>query len=383
MPSFFSLNEQSATSSAPHNPARYSFVVGCGGTGGHIYPGLALARELQSGGSDIHFIGNRGGMEERIVAEAGFPISTVHVQKLYRELKISNLLFPYRLATSVITAVRILRKINPSGVICTGGFVSGPVAIAAIVTRIPLYFHESNSFPGLTTRWLARFTNITFTSFARTSGYLPKAKTLQLGIPLLPKKDLQEEFSPAEIGLQPDKPVILITGGSQGSQAINAAVDAALDSLLEKGYQVIWQTGKSGYDNYGKRHGKKPGLHVFSFSSRLKEFYRCARIAVTRAGAMTIAELEQNRLPAILIPLPTAADNHQHHNAAEQSKKGVALLLRQSELNQSSLMAAIDTLESNYDSYIEKLHSIPANTATQDIVKAILTDQEALHAGQN
>ena len=98
---------------------------------------------------------------------------------------------------------------------------------------------------------------------------------------------------------------------------------------------------------------------------------------------MTIAELEQNRLPAILIPLPTAADNHQHHNAAEQSKKGVALLLRQSELNQSSLMAAIDTLESNYDSYIEKLHSIPANTATQDIVKAILTDQEALHAGQN
>jgi len=257
------------------------------------------------------------------------------------------------------------------------------VAIAAIVTRIPLYFHESNSYPGLTTRWLARFTNITFTSFAKTSSYLPKAKTLQLGIPLLLNKDLQEEFSPTETGLQPDKPVILITGGSQGSQAINAAVDAALDSLLEKGYQVIWQTGKSGYDNYGERHGKKPGLHVFSFSSRLKEFYRCARIAVTRAGAMTIAELEQNRLPAILIPLPTAADNHQHHNAAEQSKKGVALLLRQSELNQASLMAAIDTLESNYDSYIEKLHNIPANTATQDIVKAILTDQEALHAGQN
>ncbi len=359
------------------------FVIGCGGTGGHIVPALALAAELRRLGHETLFIGNADGMESRLVAAEGFPFQGIHVQKLYRQLSLSNLLFPLRLISSTIKSVSVIGKYRPDGVICTGGFVSGPVALGAVLRRIPLYFHESNSYPGLTTRYLARRTRITFISFAGAANYLKGANLLKLGVPLPAKPEREMSCDLAELGLDPAKPAILITGGSQGSQAINAAVDGALTTLLGKGFQLIWQTGKSGFATYSARHKDRGGIYLFDFSPKLPAYYGCAVLAVTRAGAMTLAELEQNALPAILVPLPTAAENHQHHNALEQRQRGLAELLPQADLSPQNLINTIETVYANLDKYRSRLRELPPNTATGDITQAILANlkQEKINAG--
>lgn len=361
------------------------FVVGCGGTGGHIIPGIALAQELSRLGHAVLFIGNHKGLEETIVKAAGFDFQGINVQKLYRKISLSNLLFPFKLISSTLKARNILRGYKPNGVICTGGFVSGPVALAALMNKVPLYFHESNSFPGLTTRYLARYTRLTFVSFVGAAKRLKKVRTLQLGIPIPARIDGASEFQLADIGLDPGKPVILVTGGSQGSVAINNAVDASLQAILDKGFQLIWQTGRKSFAQYSARHANKKGLYIFDFSSQLTSFYRVAQLAITRAGAMTVAELEENRLPALMIPLPTAADNHQYYNALEQQKRGLALILQQKELNSARLLAAIQNMLQNLASYQAKLRELPPNTASHDIIQALLANlkQEYPHAGKN
>ncbi len=358
------------------------FVFGCGGTGGHIIPGIAIALELRKKGCEVLFIGNRGSMESRLVAAEGFPFREIRVQKLYRKLSLSNLLFPFRLVTSTFAAFNIIKVFRPDGVICTGGFVSGPVAIASIMRRIPLFFHESNSYPGLTTRRLARYTRVTFTSFASTAKYLAKTRVEQLGIPLLERGVQEQAPSLAELGFVANKPILLVTGGSQGSQAINSVVDRALPRILEKGYQVLWQTGKSGYYSCSQRHKDAQGVHIFDFSPHLASFYKLAEVAVTRAGAMTLAELEANQIPSVLVPLPSAAENHQYFNALEQQKRGLALLLGQDKLTPESLLAALDHIRQHYNEYKASL-DLPPNRAAADIASAILADldKETHHAG--
>lgn len=358
----------------PTDQVQLRFVLGCGGTGGHIIPGIALAQELSRLGHQVLFIGNHKGLEETIVKAAGFDFQGINVQKLYRKISLSNLLFPFKLISSTCKTWRILHGNKPDGVICTGGFVSGPVALAALVSKVPLYFHESNSFPGLTTRLLARYTRLTFVSFAGAVKRLKQFRTLQLGIPIPPTDATATEFQLAEIGLDASKPVILVTGGSQGSLAINNAVDASLQAILDLGLQLIWQTGRKSFDQYSARHAAKKGLYIFDFSSQLSSFYRVAQLAITRAGAMTVAELEANKLPAIMIPLPTAADNHQHFNALEQQKRGLAQILPQKELDSASLLAAIQTMLQNLASYQAKLRELPPNTASHDIIQAILAN---------
>lgn len=361
------------------------FFFGAGGTGGHIYPAIAVAKRLRNEGHEIVFIGNRGGMEENLVPSEGFQIRLIRVQKLHRGFKLSNLLLPFMLLGSTLSCLRMMRSFKPNAVFCTGGFVSGPVGIAAAILKIPLYFHESNSFPGITTRHLAKKTRIIFTGFASASKYLPKEKTRFIGIPLLQKKEESRTVSAEELGLESGKKTLLITGGSQGSQAINSSVAAALPQLLKDGWQLIWQTGKTGFKEYSRQFKEAKGVHIFDFSPKLKDFYRLAQLAVTRAGAITIAELTENRLPAILVPLPTAAENHQHHNALDQQSRGVALLLPQKDLDSISLTKAVQRVYSEREIYLQNLSKLPPNTAAQDTADAIIADlnKENTHAGKN
>ncbi len=361
----------------------YRFAIGCGGTGGHIVPGIALAKELHKRGNRFLFIGNEDGMEARMVAAEGFDFRGIRVQKLYRKISLAQLFFPLRLLLSTLRTLIIYKEYQPDAVLCTGGFVSGPVALAALIRKIPLYFHESNSLPGITTKYLARYTRITFTAFSVSAKYLKSATIRQLGIPLPEREASLADFDPSQLALSGKKPVILITGGSQGSAAINAAVDTALPTLLDRGFEVIWQTGKAGFAQYSVRHAGLPGVHIFDFSNRLASYYRMARLAITRAGALTLAELEANRLPAILIPLPTAAENHQYYNALEQQKRGFAIILKQNQLTPQTLLNAVRDLMQGYDKYKDKLSALAPNRAAHDIVQTILTDldKEVRHAG--
>lgn len=359
------------------------FIFGCGGSGGHIYPALALAHEFAQYSHESMFIGNADGMEKSLVSKEGYPFLPIKVLKLSRKLHPSLLAFPFYLASSIARSVKYLKKQRPDAVICTGGYVSGPVAIAAIMLKIPLYFHESNSYPGITTRFLAKHTTITFVCWDLALKHLKSATVKMSQIPLMPRKaDVKEPTHKLE-DFDPHKPIILITGGSQGSLKINQAIDQALDSMLDKGWQLIWQTGKSGYDLYSSKHRDKSQLHIFDFSPSLPLFYNMADLAISRAGAMTLAEQMDNHIPAILIPLPSSAENHQYYNAKEQETKGLAICVEQKDLNAELLMSKVEMILIHKDQYKSKLLALRANTARKDICQEILDSLEVTHAGKN
>lgn len=359
------------------------FIFGCGGTGGHIYPALALAQEFASDGHKVLFIGNFDSMEERLVKREGYPFLPIQVKKLSRKLHPSLLAFPFFLAASVVKCVHYLKKHRPDGVICTGGYVSGPVAIAAVMLKIPLYFHESNSFPGITTRYLARRTTITFVCWDFAFKYLKGAPVRMSQIPLMPRKATQMEPEEKLEHFDRSKPIILITGGSQGSLKINEAIDSSLDAMLERGWQLIWQTGKNGFQTYSSKHQNKHNVHIFAFSPSLPLFYKMADLAISRSGAMTLAEQMDNHIPAILIPLPSSAENHQFYNAKEQEDKGIAICLEQKDLSAKVLIGAVERILSNKESYKQNLAALPPNTARKDICQEILDSLEVTHAGKN
>ena len=363
--------------------AQFGFIFGCGGTGGHIYPALALAHEFALDGHATMFIGNADSMEERLVSREGYPFLAIQVKKLSRKLHPSLLAFPFFLVNSIVKCVSHLRKHRPDGVICTGGYVSGPVAIAAILLKIPLYFHESNSFPGITTRYLAKRTTITFVCWDFAFKYLKGAPVKMSQIPLMPRKATQMEPEEKLEHFDRSKPIILITGGSQGSLKINEAIDQALDSMLAKGWQLIWQTGKIGYQTYSSKHQDKQNVHIFAFSPSLPLFYNMADLAISRSGAMTLAEQMDNHTPAILIPLPSSAENHQFYNAKEQEDKGIAICLEQKNLNAQVLIDAVEKILINREDYRQNLIALPPNTARKDICQQILNSLEVTHAGKN
>ncbi|MCB5269696.1 MAG: undecaprenyldiphospho-muramoylpentapeptide beta-N-acetylglucosaminyltransferase [Candidatus Cloacimonetes bacterium] len=343
------------------------FAFGAGGTGGHIIPAIAMATELKRRGHECVFIGNANSMEERLTANAGFGFHTMKVQKLYRKLTPANLLFPYYLSSSILKCRKLLQDCD--GVITTGGFVAGPVALAAISRKIPCFLHESNSYPGLTTRHLAsRLTRI-YISFEDSRKYLPLNKLRNFGIPIVEPRDKQE-FSFEQLSLQNNKPTILITGGSQGSVAINDAV-ASIAKVLLQNWQIIWQTGAYSYHRYQEMFKDVQGIYLFDFSPNLAQMMRKVQLAITRAGALTIAELEAARIPAILIPLPTAAENHQYYNALAQKNKGVAELIAQKDLSPQTLLTAISTV----DHWLNKraMQALPENNATHNIINDILS----------
>lgn len=345
------------------------FAFGAGGTGGHIIPALALADELCKQGHECIFIGNKNSMEERLALEHKYAFLTIRVQKLYRKLSFSNLLFPYHLAGSILSSRRHLSSNKIDGVITTGGFVAGPVAIAAISLKIPCFLHESNSYPGLTTRYLAKSLSRLYISFEDTRKHLKTGKLRNFGIPTL-KHSESSAFDLTEIGFEKGRKTLLVTGGSQGSLAINNVIASAITVLLEDDWQVLWQTGRRSYAEFYPRNKARKGLYVFDFHPRLAAMMRISDLAITRAGAMTIAELEDARLPAIMIPLPSAADNHQYHNALAQKHKGVAELLSQSDLGAQTLLAMIHDIDLN--KMKEKLDELPENTAVIDITQDIL-----------
>jgi UDP-N-acetylglucosamine--N-acetylmuramyl-(pentapeptide) pyrophosphoryl-undecaprenol N-acetylglucosamine transferase len=345
-------------------------AFGGGGTGGHVVPALAIANQLKLKNHETIFIGNANSIEERLSLADGNSFHVIRVQKLYRSLSIRNILFPYLLLRAVLTARSILNREKPDAVFCTGGFVSGPVAIAALLLHIPLFCHESNSYPGLVTRVLSKHFMCIYISFEASRKYLRNSRCQNFGIPI--QAPQSSAFKLSSIGLDELKPIVMISGGSQGSFAINEAIDAALPELLEKGYQVLWQTGKATYHRFADKHPAVKGLYIFGFSPDLAQMLKHVDIAITRAGAMTIAELEENRIPSILIPLPGAAENHQYYNAIEQQDKGVAFLLEQKYLNSNSLLESLDTLAGSLDDYKAKLCSLPSNEAASKITNDLL-----------
>ncbi|HPT72708.1 MAG TPA: undecaprenyldiphospho-muramoylpentapeptide beta-N-acetylglucosaminyltransferase [Candidatus Cloacimonadota bacterium] len=350
-------------------------VIAAGGTGGHIIPALSITEALRKLGVEVLYIGNKNSMEQNLTSAKGIPFSPIDVQKLYRKLTLMHIKFPFKLAKSVFMSVRIMKEFKPDAFIGAGGFVSGPVGLAALLTGIPIYWQEQNSYPGITTRFIAKYAKRVFIAYRGALKYLPEKRCLMTGNPINSTiTTMQNKLDYAQLGLNESNKSILILGGSQGSIALNQAILSIVDKLLENHLNILWQTGKRDFDSINRKLQDKKGIYTFAFSQEMGKIYNSADISIARAGALTLAELESKKVPMILIPLPTAAGNHQYFNAMEEEEKKVAKVIEQKNLNHDILLASIMEMLVNLEQYKQNFGESEGIKAADTIAQQIVDD---------
>lgn len=318
-------------------------------------------------------MGNRNSLEEKLVTAEGIDFLAIDVQKLYRKLTAAHLKFPGKLLRSIRLSSSIIREFQPDAFLGTGGFVSGPVGWAARCCHIPVFLQEQNSFPGLTTRILSRRATKIFLGNQGAAQYLPKEKLIFSGNPINRSAVMETAgLDLPKLGLQKNKPVLLILGGSQGSLAINNALLPVVRELNSAGIQLLWQAGEKGCRDITGKLKKQSGVYVFAYTSEIGRYYNSADFVLARAGALTLAELEVKKLPALLIPLPSAAGNHQYFNALEMEKKGVALLIKQSDMTPDTLRERLLELAASADNMRQNFQPTPHLHAARLIAENIM-----------
>ena len=314
-----------------------------GGTGGHLYPGLAIARAIQKLRPDAkpYFIGARRGVERDILPTTGFPYTLLDLHPLYRRAVWNN----WRTVVGLISAWRgvgrVVREERPAVVVGTGGYASGAALAYAIVHGIPVVEQTGDSVPSLTARMFSRWAREVYLSFPESAARL-RARTpdalVDTGAPIEPPPEQRPDPAAARRawGFPANATVLLVYGGSQGSQAINAAVrDWMARKALPANVHVIWSTGKKNFDDFAALESDR--VRVRPYLAPIADAYAATDLAIARAGTMTLAELFAWRIPAILIPLPTAAADHQTVNARTLERAGAAIFLPQSRLNADTL----------------------------------------------
>ena len=321
-----------------------SFRVICagGGTGGHVYPGIALAQRLQvrCPEAEVSFLGLRGGLEERLVPREGFRLQTVWVKALKGRSRVAQLEALLVLAIGTLQALRLLWRLRPQLVIGTGGYVMGPAVLAATLLRQPRVILEQNLVPGMTVRMLARLAHRVFTAFPETATYLPTAQVECTGNPV------RQEMCDAGIGDVTHAGAdfhVLIFGGSQGAHRINQAVVEALPLLSQhRQVRVVHQTGLADFEAVAQAYRRTPlSAEVQPFLDDMAARYHWAHLVICRAGATTLAELTACGKPSILIPYPYAADDHQRLNALALQQQGAAQVILDAELTGVRLYEAL------------------------------------------
>ncbi len=305
-----------------------------GGTGGHLFPAIAIADELRRRFPlcQIVFVGTKEKIEARVVPQKGYTFRTIWISGFHRNLRISNLLFPFKVIVSLIQSWSIIRSVQPDAVVGTGGYVSGPVVYVATLLKIPTLIHEQNSFPGATTRFLESRVRRVCITFEQSKKYLKKKDSVVLsGNPTrasldhVPRNEAYRYFG---FDAEGNQKTLLVFGGSLGAATINTAVIHALDSFVQQGFRIIWQTGQDDYQRVvtaaNKHHSSS--LWVQPFIDRMDYAYAASDLIVCRAGATTIAELTRLGKPAILVPYPYAAADHQTENARAMTQAGAAMM---------------------------------------------------------
>jgi UDP-N-acetylglucosamine--N-acetylmuramyl-(pentapeptide) pyrophosphoryl-undecaprenol N-acetylglucosamine transferase len=313
-------------------------IISGGGTGGHIFPAIAIADALKNRnpGIDILFIGARDKMEMEKVPAAGYRIEGLWISGFQRSLSIKNLSFPFKVFVSLRKAKRIIDRFKPDVVIGVGGFASGPVLRIASRKGIPTVIQEQNSFPGITNRLLAKKVDKICVAFDGMEKYFPAGKIFLTGNPVRrdvididgKRRDAMDYF-----GLEQAKKTILVIGGSQGALAINKGIHSGLRQFAENGIQVIWQTGKYYYDTAASALTQplKSLVRAVAFIDRMDFAYAAADVVISRAGAIAISEICAVGKPVVLVPLPTAAEDHQTKNAKKLVEENAAIIVRDDE----------------------------------------------------
>ncbi len=361
-------------------------IVSGGGTGGHIYPAITIIRALQKriDNLDVLYVGTSAGLEADIVPKEGFPFKTVDLQGFKRSFSPVNILRLFKAITGVIKATGIVRSYKPDVVIGTGGYVCGPILMAASLMGIPTLIQEQNVVPGITNKILSHFVSRIATGAIEANKYFPQDKVTFTGNPIRDEViTIERQPGYGAFGLDPAKKTVLISGGSRGARTINRAMVGVLKHFAGSDkVQFLHATGKGEYDDIMKRIAeagvilKKHGnIKVFPYLYNMPQAMAVADLAVFRAGATGLAELTARGIPAVLVPYPYAAENHQEFNARAIEKAGAAQVILNSELNSEILISTIEKLlanEQHLQEMAEASHSIGRPEAADTIGDIIM-----------
>lgn len=334
------------------NLRKLRVLVSGGGTGGHIFPAIAIANAIKEQRPDAEFlfVGAIGKMEMEKVPAEGFAIEGLWISGFSRSLSPRNLIFPFKLISSLLKASKIVKKFKPDVAIGTGGFASGPTLRVASQNGIPCLIQEQNSFPGVTNRILSKKAKSICVAYDGMEKYFGAEKTILTGNPV--RKDVVQIIGKRQeaidfFGLEATKKTLLIVGGSLGAQSVNHAILANLEALLKLGIQIVWQTGKTNFKEIYEttKPFQNKGICVKEFIYKMDLGYAAADMVISRAGAIAVSELELVGKPTILVPFPYAAEDHQTKNAMSLVDKDAAILVKDSEVN-TGLLKAIKELTS-------------------------------------
>ncbi len=333
-------------------------VIAAAGTGGHINPGIAIANKImkEQPNSKIIFIGTKRGLETNLVPRAGYELRTIDSYGISRELSLKNIKRLAKTIHSITEAKNILKEFKPDLVIGTGGYICISVCLAAKKLKIPYIIHESNVLPGVATKMLSKNARKILVGFKEAEKRLPKAKNVvYTGTPTKVKKiDFTKEKienKKEELGFEKEKPLVLVFGGSQGAQSINKSMADIIKNKLNSNYQIIWSAGPEQYEKV-KEELKKvnmdidklDGIKVMPYIYNMEEIMNIVDLVVARSGAMTVTEIENVGKPAIFIPFPYAAENHQEYNARALENKDAAKVILDKNLTAEALNATINEL---------------------------------------
>ena len=356
--------------------AKYKFILSGGGTGGHIYPAIAIANELKSRfpDSEFLFVGAQDKMEMQKVPQSGYAIKGLWIAGLQRKLTFQNALFPVKLLSSLWKSRKIIKQFKPNVVIGTGGFASGPLLQMANMMNIPTVIQEQNSFPGITNKLLSKKANKICVAYENLERFFPKEKMILTGNPV--RQDLIDiESKRAEaisyFNLDVSKKTLLVLGGSLGARRVNQLIEKELESIVLQNVQVIWQCGKLYFEDYKKFNGSN--VQVVAFIDRMDLVYAAADVVISRAGASSVSELCIVGKPVIFIPSPNVAEDHQTKNAKSIVDKEGAIMIKESELNDnfSTIFNTLLEDENQQKKLSKKIKQLALPNATRQIVDEI------------
>lgn len=357
--------------------SNYKFILSGGGTGGHIYPAVAIADELKARypNAEFLFVGASDRMEMDKVPQAGYKIEGLWISGIQRKLTLKNLIFPFKLIVSLLRSRKIIKIFKPDVVIGTGGFASGPLLQMATSKGIPSLIQEQNSYPGITNKLLGKKVNTICVAYEGLEKFFPKEKIRLTGNPI--RKDLLEVKSKQIAGkdvfeLIHSKYTLLVLGGSLGARRINQLIESNIETFKGNNVQVIWQCGKLYYEQY-KQYNELENVQVHAFLNTMDMAYAAADVIISRAGAISVSELCIVGKPVIFIPSPNVAEDHQTKNAQAVADKKAAILIREKDLDSEfeNQFSELILSEEKRKELSENIQALALTNATNDIVNEV------------
>jgi len=363
---------------------QYKVIISGGGTGGHIYPAIAIANAIKEKfpSTEILFVGAEGKMEMEKVPVAGYKIIGLPIMGLQRRLTFQNLKFPFKLLTSLRKANKIIKEFKPDVVVGVGGYASGPLLKAATKKGVPALIQEQNSYPGITNKLLADKVQKICVAYNDMDKYFPKDKILLTGNPV--RQDIKNLSAKRErglehFGLEGNKKIVLIIGGSLGARTVNESIDNGLKELSDKGVQLIWQTG-NGYAERAKKvvlDLNNKGIKTMPFIAKMDYAYAVADVVISRAGASSISELCLAGKATIFVPSPNVAEDHQTKNAMALVNHKAAILVKDAEASEKLISTLVNLLKNETELDVLKTNIVKmafnnsADIIANEVIKLI------------